>query len=76
MKRNRLARRLAQQAGIPTAVAADQLDDVLSGILRRVRQGQSASLPGLGTFVPGAKLEFYFEQCLPEGAKRAKRGPK
>jgi hypothetical protein len=39
-----------------------------------VRQGRSASLPGLGTFLPGPQPEFYFEQCLPVGARRSGRG--
>jgi nucleoid DNA-binding protein len=72
MKKEQLARRLAKESGISEAAAADQLDHMLSGILRRVRQGQSASLPGIGTFLPGAKPEFYFEQCLPPGARRVK----
>lgn len=74
MKKEQLAKRLAQQSGISTPAAADQLDDILSGILRRVRQGHSASLPGLGTFVPGASPEFHFEQCLPPGARRSAVG--
>ena len=72
MKKQQLAKRLAKQSGISPAAAADQLDIILSGILRRVRQGYRASLPGLGTFVPGEKPQFYFEQCLPPGARRAK----
>jgi Bacterial DNA-binding protein len=69
MKREQLARRLAKESGITTAAAADQLDRVLGDILRRVRRGESASLPGLGTFVPGPKPEFYFEKGLPPGAR-------
>jgi nucleoid DNA-binding protein len=72
MKKEQLARRLAKESGISTAAAADQLDGILSGILRLVRQGRSARLPGLGTFLPGAKPEFQFEQCLPPGANREK----
>ena len=74
MNKEQLAKRLAKQSGIATAAAADQLDDILSGILRRVRQGHSASLPGLGTFVPGTSPEFYFKQCLPPGARRSLLG--
>ena len=55
MKKEQLAKRLAKESGISTAAAADQLDSILSGILRRVRQGQSASLPGLGTFLPASQ---------------------
>ena len=77
MKREQLAKRLAKESGISTAAAADQLDGILSGILRRVRQGHSARLPGLGTFLPGVRPEFHFEQGLPVGANRSrgKKGP-
>jgi len=71
MKKEQLARRLARESGITPAAAADQLDRILNDILKRVRQGESASLPGLGTFWPGPKPEFYFEQGLPPGAGRA-----
>ena len=74
MKKDQLAKRLAIESGISAAAAADQLDGILAGILRRVRQGRSASLPGLGTFLPGPQPEFYFEQCLPVGARRSGRG--
>jgi hypothetical protein len=70
MKKEQLARRLARESGITPAAAADQLDLILNDILRRVRRGQSASLPGLGTFWPGPKPEFYFEESLPLGARR------
>jgi nucleoid DNA-binding protein len=72
MKKEQLAKRLAKESGISAAEAADQLDSVLAGILRRVRQGQSANLPGLGTFLPGDRPAFRFEQYLPPGARRAK----
>jgi nucleoid DNA-binding protein len=74
VKKDQLAKRLAIESGISAAAAADQLDGILVGILRRVRQGRSASLPGLGTFLPGPQPEFYFEQCLPVGARRSGRG--
>ncbi len=72
MKKAQLVKRLAKESGISTAAAADQLDGILTGILRRVRQGRSASLPGLGTFLPGPSADFYFEQSLPAGARRVK----
>jgi len=72
MKREQLARRLAKESGISPAAAADQLDRVLNDILKRVRRGRSASLPGLGTFWPGPKPAFYFEEGLPPGARRIK----
>jgi hypothetical protein len=72
MKKEQLVRRLARESGITPAAAADQLDHILNDILKRVRQGQSASLPGLGTFWPGPKPAFYFEEGLPTGARRDK----
>jgi nucleoid DNA-binding protein len=50
MKKADIAKRLAKQSNISPAAAADQLDSVVGEILRRVRQGKTASLPGLGTF--------------------------
>jgi len=50
MKKAEIAKRLAKQSNITPAAAADQVDSVVSEILRRVRQGKPASLPGLGTF--------------------------
>ena len=72
MKKEQLAKRLAKESGISAAAAADQLDSILTGILRRIRRGHSASLPGLGTFLPGPMPEFYFEDSLPPGARRVK----
>ena len=71
MKKEQLARRLAKASGISPAAAADQLDGILSNILRRVRHGRSARLPGLGTFIPGPEPNFEFEEYLPPGASRA-----
>jgi hypothetical protein len=72
MKKEQIVQRLARESGITPAAAADQLDLILNGILKRVRHGHSASLPGLGTFWPGPKPEFYFEESLPLGARRIK----
>ncbi len=72
MKREQLAQRLARESGITPAAAADQLDRILNDILKRVRRGESAALPGLGTFWPGPKTAFDFEEGLPLGARRAK----
>ncbi len=38
MKKAQLVKRLAKESGISTAAAADQLDSILTGILRRIRQ--------------------------------------
>ena len=61
MKKEQIARQLAKESHITTAAAADQLDGVLHDILTRVRSGQSASFPGLGTFLPDHKNGFQFD---------------
>ena len=61
MKKEQLARRLAKESHISTAAAADQLDRVLHDILKRVRSGESAPFPGLGTFHPDRKNAFQFD---------------
>jgi nucleoid DNA-binding protein len=78
MKKLQLARRLAKESHITTAAAADQLDRVLHDILKRVRSGQSASFPGLGTFLPDSKNGFQFD-LTPQPAierLRAKKAPR
>ena len=62
MKKKQIAKRLAKRSGISSAQAADQLDRVVHEILSQLRGGRAAPLPGLGTFLPGAKWEFQFEK--------------
>jgi len=75
MKKEQLARRLAQERHVSPAVAADQLDRIVSDLLMKVRRGQAASLPGLGTFQPGSEKEFQFDREAPKtgGASSKKR---
>jgi len=60
MKKPDIAKRMARQAGVSEAEAADRLDHVVRQILRNLRQGKEASLPGLGKFRPrpGGKVAF------------------
>jgi nucleoid DNA-binding protein len=53
MKKAELTREIALQSKLSRADAADQLDRVVHEILQRVRKGQPATLPGLGTFAAG-----------------------
>ena len=78
MKKEQLARRLAKESHITTAAAADQLDRVLHDILKRVRSGQRASFPGLGTFLPDRKTGFLFDVTPQPGTQlvRAKKAPR
>ncbi len=58
MKKEQLARKLAKESHISTAAAADQLDRIMSDLFQKMRKGQSASLPGLGTFRSGREEDF------------------
>ncbi len=66
MKKEQLARQLARESHVSPAAAADQLDRIVSDLLMRVRRGQAASLPGLGTFRPGSQKEFQFDRDQPK----------
>jgi nucleoid DNA-binding protein len=61
MKKAELTRRLARQTHCSQAAAADEVDRVVHDILARLRRGEEARLPGLGTFVPGSLPGFRFE---------------
>jgi len=67
MKKQEIAKGLALESGLTEAEAADRLDGVVHDILRRLRNGEAAPLPGLGRFTRGrdGKLEF-----RAEGGKR------
>ncbi len=74
MKKPELAKRLARQAGVSRAEAADHLDRVVHRILSGLRKGKAVPLPGLGKFTPGATWGFEPENPPepPEGGKRAR----
>jgi len=70
MKKDELATRLAREARVSKAAAADRLDQVIHDILASLRRGQAAALPGLGKFVPGKRTGFEFEPPAPAPKKR------
>jgi len=76
MKKEQVAKQLAKESRISAAAAADQVDRILSDILKRVRKGQAASLPGLGTFRSGDDQEFRFDRTILEELDAAKPGKK
>ncbi len=67
-----LARLLARTNGISTGAAADRLDRLVSDILKSLRRGHSADLPGLGKFQPGPVPRFEFEPAIRKPGKRRK----
>jgi nucleoid DNA-binding protein len=48
MKREDLARQLAERRHISRAEACDELDQVVHQILKALRHGESADVPGVG----------------------------
>jgi nucleoid DNA-binding protein len=58
MKKSDLAREMAQRNGGDAGQAADQLDRVVNRIIRALRAGKPAKLPGLGTITPGKHWTF------------------
>jgi nucleoid DNA-binding protein len=65
MKKQQVARKLAKESRMTEGAAADQVDRILSDLRKKVRKGQSASLPGLGTFRSSRKQEFQFDPDPP-----------
>jgi nucleoid DNA-binding protein len=61
MKKAELAARLAREAGVSQAEAADQLQHLVSRIISNLKKGETARLPGLGKFTPGPRWSFQFE---------------
>lgn len=58
MKKSDLAQRLAERSKLTPAEAADRLDRVVHSILKKLRRGKGASLPGLGKITPGHHPPF------------------
>ena len=69
MKKAEIAQRLARQTHVSKAAAADEVDRVVNEILSRLRRGEEARLPGLGTFTPGQRPVFRFDEDLRERGK-------
>ncbi len=69
MKKSDMAIDVAKRRGVEPGAAADQLDRVVTRIIRTLRRGQRAHLPGLGTIAPGKPWTFH-----PEPDKRAGGG--
>lgn len=72
MKKSDLIKQVARQRGVAPGAAADQMDKAVNQILRALRNGQAARLPGLGTITPGKRWVFRQEcqqNVSPEGGK-------
>jgi len=62
MKKPDLVREITRQNGGDAGGAADQMDRVVNRIIRALRGGKTARLPGLGTIKPGKQWTFRQEE--------------
>jgi len=62
MKKSQLIKEIARQNGGDAVDAADQMDRAVDRIIRILRGGKPARLPGLGTISPGKKWTFEQEK--------------
>jgi nucleoid DNA-binding protein len=62
MKKSELARDIGERRGVDPGDAADQMDRAVNKIVRALRQGKTARLPGLGTIKPGKPWTFQPEK--------------
>jgi nucleoid DNA-binding protein len=55
---NKLARKIAKRSSLSPAAAADEIDKVVHSVIRKLRRGESATVPGVGTLQPGAYAQI------------------
>jgi nucleoid DNA-binding protein len=65
MKKPEIAKRLARRSKSSVCEAADHLDGVVDDILRKVKRGEPALLPGVGSFSCGQDGGVTFEPERP-----------
>jgi nucleoid DNA-binding protein len=65
MRKTELALRLAREARVSPAQAADQLDDMVHDILQKLRKGKAVDLPGLGRLQKGRNSAIRFQKANP-----------
>ncbi len=55
-----MARQLARDTGVSRGEAADQIDRLVTDVLKQLRSGHSADLPGFGQFAVNetGQIEF------------------
>ncbi len=62
MKNPDIALQIARETGITQGEAADQIDELVTSILKTLKKGRSATLPGLGSFRRDLKGGLQFTQ--------------
>lgn len=72
MDQRELAHLLAGSASLSPSDAADELDEVVHNVIRNLKEGKPARLPGLGTLRPGKRAGVEFQAQKGRSAGRAK----
>lgn len=62
MKKSGLVRDIARRRSLKAGDAADEIDRVITEIIRTLKCGHPAHLPGLGTITPGKQWTFQQEK--------------
>jgi nucleoid DNA-binding protein len=57
MKRQDISKAIARQTHSSTARTADEVDRVVTEVIRKIRRGQKAQLPGLGSIDATARRD-------------------
>jgi nucleoid DNA-binding protein len=70
MKREELARKLAQQAHLPAAQARDEVDALVHKILKSLREGRPVKFPGIGKLVSPPVIALPVISLPGKGIKR------
>lgn len=58
MKKSDLVREIAKRNGVAAGEAADLLDTAVTQVIRALRAGRPARLPGIGAILPGRRWTF------------------
>jgi nucleoid DNA-binding protein len=67
MKKSDLAKRLAKQAGVSKAQAADQLDHVVSQIISNLKKGEGTSTARVGKIHTWIEMGVYIRPQRRQG---------
>lgn len=71
MKPKQLGLELSRQEQISRAAAQDEVDELVAGLIKKLRAGEPVKLPGVGSIVPS---ETATKAGKPQATERRRRG--
>lgn len=66
-------RQLAKKSSVSPAEAADQIDKFIHDVRRKLKRGETASVPGIGKLSPGPGLQVIKELNGNDKSSRTRR---